>query len=154
MRVPIKTPSRLDRQGFTLIELVIIIVILGVLATVAIPKFSSMSESSKVTATKQEMRAIKRAIVGNPQVVAGGQLVDRGFEGDVGFAPNQIGDIVVKPGSLSVYNQLTRLGWNGPYMDAADNSYLSDAWEQTYVYDLPGRRLISTGGTDSIIVTF
>lgn len=38
---------RLNNQGFTLIELVIIIVILGILAAVAIPKYSDISGEAK-----------------------------------------------------------------------------------------------------------
>ena len=56
---------KLDQTGFTLVELVIIIVILGIIATVAIPKFSNMSESAKITATKVELDNIKKAILGS-----------------------------------------------------------------------------------------
>ena len=47
--------TKTKQSGFTLIELVMVIVVLGILATVAIPKFANMSESSKVTATQKEM---------------------------------------------------------------------------------------------------
>lgn len=143
-----------SEHGFTLVELVIIIVILGILAAVAIPRFSDMSESSKQVATQEEMQSLREAISGNAQVVAGGQLVDRGFEGDIGFLPSRLEDLVSRPGSVAVYNPLTRLGWNGPYIDGTGATYLADAWSAAYVLDLPGRRLISTGGADSIITGF
>ncbi|MCX6826567.1 MAG: prepilin-type N-terminal cleavage/methylation domain-containing protein, partial [candidate division Zixibacteria bacterium] len=41
-----------SKRGFTLVELVIIIVILGIVAGVAIPKMSDLSRSAKITATK------------------------------------------------------------------------------------------------------
>lgn len=146
---------KINHHGFTLIELVIIIVILGILAVVAIPKFGSITNSSRINATKQEMDALKKAIVGNPAVVSGGEYIDRGFEGDVGYAPSRLPDLVVKPDSIGSYNQLTRLGWNGPYIDSADGSYLTDAWGNNYTYRSDTRQLISTGGgSDSIVVTF
>jgi type II secretory pathway pseudopilin PulG len=143
-----------DRGGFTLVELVMIIVVLGILAVVAIPSFTDMSESSKEVATKKEMQSLKRAIIGNPEVVAGGQYVDRGFEGDVGSIPGQLIDLVNKPGSLATYNRLTRLGWNGPYMDSSSGDYLTDAWGAAYLYDPGNRRLRSVGGPDTISMTF
>ena len=144
-----------DQRGFTLIELVIIIVILGILAAVAVPKFTNITEGSKVNATRHEMNALKRAIIGNPTVTAGGEYVDRGFEGDVGFPPSQLADLITKPDSVAAYNRLSRLGWNGPYIDQSDDNYLYDAWGNLYVYQPGNRRIISTGGgIDSIVVTF
>jgi prepilin-type N-terminal cleavage/methylation domain-containing protein len=146
---------KLDQGGFTLIELVIIIVVLGILAAVAIPKFSDMSDSSKINATKQELAALKRAVVGNPAATAGGAYINRGFEGDVGFLPERLQDLVSKPDSIATYNPLTRLGWNGPYMDGDGSAYLTDAWNATYTYQPSGRQMFSTGGGgDTIKVTF
>jgi len=145
---------RLGRGGFTLVELVIIIVTLGILAAVAVPKFADMTEGSKVNATKKEMMALKRAIVGNPEVVSGGQYVERGFEGDVGFVPSQLLDLAVKPDSVAVYDKLTRLGWNGTYIDSSGGNYLKDAWGAAYTYDPSNRRISSGGGADTISITF
>lgn len=143
-------------SGFTLVELVIIIVTLGILAAVAVPRFSEVSESSRVTATRDELNRLKRAIVGDPSAIAGGAYVDCGFEGDVGFPPSSLVDLVRKPDSVSAYDRLTRLGWNGPYIDSAESNYLTDAWGNPYGYDPATRRLGSAGdgNGDSIVVTF
>ncbi len=149
------TEKLLDRRGFSLVELVIVIVVLGILASFAIPRFGSMSESSKIAATKEEMTSLKQAIIGNPSVMSGGQYIDRGFEGDLGFAPSRLQDLTHKPDTVLAYNKLTRLGWNGPYIDSSGGLYLQDAWGVNYVYDRPGRRIISIGGApDSIIISF
>ncbi len=146
--------NKLHQSGFSLVELVIIIVVLGILASVAVPMFSNMISSSKISATKSELESLKRAIVGNPRVVAGGELIDRGYQGDVGTAPAQLADLVTKPASIVAYNRITRIGWNGPYIDNNNGDYLKDAWGNNYLYDQPGRTLKSVNGSDTITVTF
>jgi len=147
--------GRLGQLGFTLIELVIVIVALGILAAFAVPRFADMTTSSKITATKDEMILLKKAIVGNPSTVAGGEYVDRGFEGDVGFAPSRLQDLAVKPDSVPTYDKFTRIGWNGPYIDTSGGAYLTDAWGAGYQYNSSTRKLKSVGGgADSVVVTF
>ena len=140
--------------GFTLIELVIIIIILGIVAAVAIPKYSGLSEQAKKNATLEEMRRIKTAIIGDPQVIAGGEYIDRGFEGDIGWPPSSLRDLVEKPDSIAPYNKFTRLGWNGPYLDSTEQNYLYDAWGNIYNYDPASRTLESTSPTPPLSVTF
>ncbi len=143
-----------NNKGFTLIELVIIIVILGIVAAVAIPRFGSLSENSRINVSREEMRRIKEAIVGNPAIVSGGQYVDRGFEGDVGFAPSNLIDLVRKPDSVAAYDKFSRIGWNGPYLDSTESKYLRDAWDSAYAYDPVARTLTCTGADPDIVLTF
>jgi len=49
-------------SGFTLIELVIVIVILGILAAVAIPKYEDMREQARVATIKGQLGTIRSAI--------------------------------------------------------------------------------------------
>lgn len=49
-------------SGFTLIELVIVIVILGILAAVAIPKYEDMREQARVATVKGQLGSIRSAI--------------------------------------------------------------------------------------------
>jgi len=140
--------------GFTLIELVIIIIILGIVAAVAIPKFGTLSETAKANATREELRRIKTAIIGDPQVTAGGTYINRGFEGDVGSPPFNLIDLVRKPDSIASYDKFTRLGWNGPYLDSTAMNFLYDSWDDLYSYDVGARTIISTGPTPNITVTF
>lgn len=49
-------------QGFTLIELIIVIVILGVLAVAAAPKFLDLTTDSHLSVTKAEAGAFKSAV--------------------------------------------------------------------------------------------
>ncbi len=52
----------MNKKGFTLIELVMVIVILGILAVIALPKFVDLSSTAKLNATKSAAGTIKAAI--------------------------------------------------------------------------------------------
>ncbi|HTY13387.1 MAG TPA: type II secretion system protein [Candidatus Omnitrophota bacterium] len=52
----------MDRKGFTLIELVMVIVILGILAAMVLPRFVDLSSQARVSATKGALGAIRSTI--------------------------------------------------------------------------------------------
>ncbi len=134
--------------GYTLTEIVIVILIVGIMAAVAIPVIGSFLVSSKETATNDELRILARAISGSDEIA------DRGFEGDVGFPPSSLTDLVAKPDSISVWDPFLDLGWNGPYVDSSGTEYLRDAWDMAFVYDPATRSLTSNGSGSSISITF
>jgi len=51
-----------SERGFTLIELVIVIVILGILAAVAIPKYEDMQEQARSATLKGQVGSIRSAV--------------------------------------------------------------------------------------------
>lgn len=50
------------KKGFTLIELVMVIVILGILAAIAIPKFISLAENARRASCQGSLGALRTAI--------------------------------------------------------------------------------------------
>jgi MSHA pilin protein MshA len=67
LRIAIRVNGEVEmknaQSGFTLIELVIVIVILGILAAFVVPKFQSMSDEAKEALANQAVGAARAAAV-------------------------------------------------------------------------------------------
>ncbi|MBN2226596.1 MAG: prepilin-type N-terminal cleavage/methylation domain-containing protein [candidate division Zixibacteria bacterium] len=135
---------RFNEQGMTLIELVMVIIIIGIIAGVAMKSMDAAIETGRVEATKKEMLALVHAIAGNPDLISNGVRSDFGYVGDVGALPPNLEALVTNPGYAT---------WNGPYLrnDFIQNGddYKTDAWGTQYTY--VGDVVLSSSGSGSTI---
>ena len=93
-------------RGFTLIELMIVVAIIGILAAIAIPKFADLIRKSSEGETKGNLGALRSVV----SIYYG--------ENECYPAPTASGDISV-PGSLGVWLTMN----NGKYIQVIPNSY-------------------------------
>jgi len=106
---------RKKQQGFTLIELMLVVIILGILATVAVTRFAGRAEEAKVQTAKSEISGAYGTAL---------QL----FEIDCGRFPTS-------EEGLSALKTSSAKGWKGPYIKAKD---FNDPWGNPYQYKCPG----------------
>ncbi len=54
--------KRLFRRGFTLVEILIVVVILGILSAIVVPQFSSATEQAQHVATLDQLNKLRKAL--------------------------------------------------------------------------------------------
>ena len=57
-----KQLSGLAQRGFTLIEIMVVVVILGILAAIVVPKVMDRPDTARVTKARQDLRALEGAL--------------------------------------------------------------------------------------------
>lgn len=129
------------QRGFTLIEVLMTVVIIGILAAVAMRSVQNSIDGSRVRETQAEMDELIVAIAGNPDLYNNGMRSDFGYVGDVGAVPTSLDDLVTNPGGYAT--------WRGPYVSrrfAQDaDGFKKDAWGSSYNFT-NGITLASSGG--------
>ena len=113
--LPKKRHHRFVAAGFTLLELLVVIVIIGMLASYVGPKYFAQIGKSEITTAKAQLDALAKA-------------VDT-FRLDVGRFPTAEEGLQVllnRPESLP--------GWNGPYLT---KGIPQDPWRHAYIYQFP-----------------
>ena len=104
------------QRGFTLVEMLLVLVILATLAAIVYPKVMGRSEQARITAAQTQIANFKTAL--------------DAYEVDNGKYPpgrNGLNDLIVQPRDA--------VSWHGPYLE----SIPKDPWGNDYLYECPGK---------------
>ena len=101
------------QRGFTLVELLLVLVILALIAGLVLPGIIGKAESAKVRAAGTQISRISMSV--------------ESFYLDTGSTPDSLVDLVNEPGGVT--------GLSGPYIK---NSILKDPWGKEYHFRSPG----------------
>ena len=97
-------------KGFTLIEMLIVIVVIAILALIVIPRLLGAGRKAKEASLKGDLHQLRNAI--------------QQFEADCGDYPAALDDLMTKPtdtaGGSGLDLDLT--AWQGPYLRTADGT--------------------------------
>ena len=108
-----KVRTRKNARGFTLVELLLVLVILALIGGLVLPNIIGKAEGAKVKAAGSQISRLSMAV--------------ESFYLDTGTTPDNLDDLVNESGGVE--------GWNGPYVKP---SSLKDPWGREYVYSYPG----------------
>jgi len=82
---------RKRQKGFTLIELIVVMVILGILAVIAIPKFLDLTTQAKIAATQAALGEVRSTLaIQYAESAVGGAAVFPDSLGAADFANNRL----------------------------------------------------------------
>jgi general secretion pathway protein G len=116
-RLRVSSQERLKRlAGFTLIELMLVVIIIGALVAMVMPRLAGRSEQARVAAARADI---------NSNIATALKL----YELDNGsYPPSEAGmnALLTRPSNVK--------NWNGPYLEKAP----LDPWSREYKYQSPG----------------
>jgi general secretion pathway protein G len=111
------------KHGFTLVEILLVVTIIGILAALVIPKIVGRGEEARIKKAYADVNGGIKTTLGM-------------YEVDTGSFPRTLQDLVTQPSDVK--------NWHGPYFDPPEVP--QDPWGHPYVYVFPGRR--NTTGYD------
>jgi general secretion pathway protein G len=118
-------------RGFTLVELLVVLIILGLVASIAGPNVMKYLGSSKAKTAKLQLKEIESSL----------EL----FFLDTGAYPSSTAGL-----NALIKNDDSIVGWNGPYFKMP--LLPDDPWGNSYVYQIPGEHIafdLSSLGADN-----
>lgn len=112
-------PLQWARKGFTLVELLIVIIIIAVLAAIAIPKFANSGTRGKESALRADLKLYRNAV----------EL----FKNDTSVFPASLSDLAATTApttgkdSTGTDAAINAADWKGPYVQQVNNDPVSGA---------------------------
>ena len=114
---PVRQPvGRVGEQGFTLVEMLVVITIIGLIMGLIGPRVLNYLSESKVKAAKIQMQSF-------------GSALDL-YNLDTGRYPS------ASEGLTALVQPSAGVSWNGPYLKGG--SLPNDPWNHPYLYRVPG----------------
>lgn len=107
------------RSGFTFLEIMMVVVIIGMLAALVGPRIAGRAQQARVNTAKTQLTSLENAL--------------KQYEMDMGSYPSQtdgLQALVQRPTGDDAE------AWNGPYL--AKNELPKDPWGREFQYKFPG----------------
>ncbi|OFX17398.1 MAG: hypothetical protein A2Z18_06140 [Armatimonadetes bacterium RBG_16_58_9] len=104
-------------RGFTLVELLVVIVVLAVLGAIVLPKFMDSGTRSRESALKSDLKLLRNAVAT--------------FQIDTGFYPSQLNDLAATTAptkgltAAAAEATITATDWHGPYVQSVPDDPVS-----------------------------
>lgn len=117
------------KKAFTMIELVFVIVVIGILATIAVPKFAATRDDAEISKARATVAAVRAALSTERQL--------RVLRGDF----TAITSLNAGGGAFSTFSAdgsgVSRSVLEGAVPTCADNGTTTACWDNAYKYTMP-----------------
>lgn len=123
-------PRSSQQQGFTLLEMVLVLFLIGLLASAGLLFTEGVEDQAKYDETKRRMELIRKAIVGDHTRTINGAPEISGFATDMGRLPECLAELIF-PRNCADDDDLPDwnydadsgiwLGWRGPYLNTLND---------------------------------
>lgn len=124
-------------KAFTLIEVMVVMAIISILAGMLMPPVWRYWESEEIATTRQRMKELKIAMVGDKSLVQNGVRTHYGFVGDFGELPfdnrSSCAFKFLNSKEEMTFPRYNPDNWSGRYLPSSSdaNSFALDAWGKT-----------------------
>ena len=158
------------KSGFTLMEIMVVIIVIAVLASVAGPMIGSITDQGRASATKSKMSSLKSALlsfksdVGRLPYVgdsSNAYCADAYNGADLDFlADNEENNVLINECTgVNAGGYFQAVGnyekkWKGPYMESMPGDFMVDAWMtklKYYGHKETKGIYVQSGGPDSTV---